>query len=337
MKARFILLCVIGVSQAFNLHARCKSSLTAKCKSSSILSMVVVPDIKQQISEKKQDSVIFEYYNAPRLLDSEAIVSTIKRQIFLLVSALLFGVALETDVLRTKTLSVDKDSVLFGLLFGLPSLGIRKSSHINSLVCTAIIASSVLKDLCHNYIINIFEYLYSPVGSYLRLMIMENMPPDYMRPSTRAANLAILRLFGRKTPDRMVAMSTSVVAFGSGISEEIFFRGFCYTVIAKAFGDMKALLASSLIFATAHYFVFKTNLVTEFIYGILLALLFTTSGYNLCVPIVAHVLHDFFFMFITWKHNARKLGEFAIAAKTDELSRQVSNDPSLFQATSRKV
>ena len=176
-----------------------------------------------------------------------------------------------------------------------------------------------------------------PVGSYLRLKIMEKMPISFLHTSTKASNLAILRLFGRKSPNYIVALGTALVAFGGGISEEIFFRGFCYTVIANAFGDMKALLASSLIFAAAHFFVFKTNVITEFFYGIVLALLFTTRGYNLFVPMVAHVLHDFFFMFVTWKYNSRKLRECAIAAKTEELSRQVTNDPFLFQSTSRTV
>ena len=175
------------------------------------------------------------------------------------------------------------------------------------------------------------------MGTYLRLKVMEKVPIGIFRNLIGDSNLTILKLFGRKSEDKDVALAAAVTAISSGISEEVFFRGFCYTVIANAFGDMKALIASSSIFALAHFAVFRSNPVAEFFYGMLLALLFTTSGYNLFVPIVAHSLHNFFHLFVTWKYNSSTLCERVITAKTANLSNEVSKDPLLFQSTSRTV
>lgn len=160
---------------------------------------------------------------------------------------------------------------------------------------------------------------------------------NFFQDASREAKYAILRLFGKKTSQREVALATAAISLGGGISEEIFFRGFLFSLMSKSFGEMEALIVSSFVFAVAHFPVFGTNMILEFLYGSLLALLFTTSGNNLLVPILVHTVYDFFSIFFTWKVNSTDLRERFFNEKTAELTKKSLEDPFLFREISQSV
>jgi membrane protease YdiL (CAAX protease family) len=160
---------------------------------------------------------------------------------------------------------------------------------------------------------------------------------NFFQDASREARYVILRLFGVQTSQRKVALATVAISLGGGISEEIFFRGFLFSLMYKSLGGMGALIISSLAFAVARFPVFGTNVILEFLYGVILALVFTTSGNNSLVPIVLHTVYDFFSIFLTWKLNSADLRERFFNEKTAELTNESLEDPFLFKEISHSV
>lgn len=105
--------------------------------------------------------------------------------------------------------------------------------------------------------------------------------PDYSGLAAIRGNVPLLLVF--------LALSWSLAAFG----EEICFRGFLMRRIAQASGGTQAswivsLLSSSVLFGFGHTEQGVSGWVQEGVSGLLLGLLFLSSGRNLSIPIVAH-------------------------------------------------
>lgn len=83
-----------------------------------------------------------------------------------------------------------------------------------------------------------------------------------------------------------------MITFGAIIApliEEFLFRGFLLTAMNKYFGRWKAILMSSLIFASVHLNIYV--FLQIFILGILLGYVFERTG-SLVAPIAVHVIHN---------------------------------------------
>jgi membrane protease YdiL (CAAX protease family) len=91
-----------------------------------------------------------------------------------------------------------------------------------------------------------------------------------------------------------------LISVAAGICEEVAFRGFVYNAIWQTSGETAALLLSSLAFGLAHFPVFGASTFLEVLFGLVFAMSYKLSGYNLFVPIVVHVVYDFVVLFVTW-------------------------------------
>jgi hypothetical protein len=114
-----------------------------------------------------------------------------------------------------------------------------------------------------------------------------------------------------------------LISVAAGICEEVAFRGFVYNAIWQTSGETTALLLSSLAFGLAVDFpVFGASTYLELLFGLVLAMSYKLSGFNLFVPIVVHVVYDFVVLFVTW------LGSTAeFKRRIDEMERDILTVP----------
>jgi len=88
------------------------------------------------------------------------------------------------------------------------------------------------------------------------------------------------------SPMTYFAVLTSIIILGP-ISEEVYFRGFAYTVLKKRYGKSIGIILSSLLFAAVHFNLYW--IIQIFLIGVGLALLFESTG-SLISVVVAHSL-----------------------------------------------
>jgi len=84
----------------------------------------------------------------------------------------------------------------------------------------------------------------------------------------------------------------AIIALLAGVGEEIFFRGLLQTGLAGWAGLWPALLLTSILFGALHWVTPIYALLAGLI-GLYLGAFMAVSG-NLIVPILVHVLYDFF-------------------------------------------
>lgn len=73
--------------------------------------------------EKKYDSVMYDYFTTPRILERTSIFQVLYGQAVLLGIGVASGIVFNVDAMQLKTLVFNSDSFLFGLLFAVPMLG----------------------------------------------------------------------------------------------------------------------------------------------------------------------------------------------------------------------
>ncbi|HET7577712.1 MAG TPA: type II CAAX endopeptidase family protein [Bacillales bacterium] len=81
-----------------------------------------------------------------------------------------------------------------------------------------------------------------------------------------------------------------------GLAEEIFFRGYCMTVLQQSGKTWMAVLVSSLLFSLAHSFnpnISILGMVNIFLIGLLFAFMVVKTG-NLWMPIGFHIAWNYF-------------------------------------------
>lgn len=88
--------------------------------------MAIVPS-----SEKKNDSLMYDYFTTPRVLERTSILSILYGQGLLFCIGLASGIVFNIDALQLKTLVINSDSFIFGLIFAVPMLGTLRVSHAN--------------------------------------------------------------------------------------------------------------------------------------------------------------------------------------------------------------
>ena len=84
-----------------------------------------------------------------------------------------------------------------------------------------------------------------------------------------------------------------LIALFSGISEEIFFRGFCYPIFNKRFGAAAAMILTSSFFALIHDSTFAFWPI--FVLGMALNLVYEKRG-SLVSNITIHITHNIIFL-----------------------------------------
>ena len=146
-----------------------------------------------------------------------------------------------------------------------------------------------------------------------------------------------LRLLGYSTTPIIASFTAFVLSFCAGLSEEIFFRGFLFSVLQKYSNLWTAWLGSAIIFGLAHYpFILGPQAVFETFLGLYFAFVYWFSGYNLAIPILVHTIYDFVTLFGTWIFTAKQL-QHNIAKATERTKLMPINEPELFKETCRLV
>ena len=104
-----------------------------------------------------------------------------------------------------------------------------------------------------------------------------------------------------KNPNIIIAMLIAlVVSVGAAASEEVFFRGLVQNLFGQIIPAPAALIFTSVIFGVAHLPLDNINFVLETLLGGAFGALYITSGYNLAVPVIAHVVYDFTTLLGSW-------------------------------------
>ena len=96
-----------------------------------------------------------------------------------------------------------------------------------------------------------------------------------------------------KRPNMIAAVTISaVLAIGAAVSEEIFFRGFTQKFLTEiSSSPILALFISSGIFGIAHAPLDYPNVILESILGGAFGVAYIISGFNISVPIIAHIIY----------------------------------------------
>lgn len=102
------------------------------------------------------------------------------------------------------------------------------------------------------------------------------------------------------------------------ILEEVIFRGFLMTELARllgtgALGTGFNLLFSSFLFGVAHWYQGKSGTISTGIMGLLLGIIFIVSGYNLWLPILTHGFIDTVGLWLVYSNRDRRLKIWAAA------------------------
>jgi membrane protease YdiL (CAAX protease family) len=84
-------------------------------------------------------------------------------------------------------------------------------------------------------------------------VIFDRLPGKFFQTVNRDTRIFALRSLGRNTSYPVAAFASALTSLGAGISEEVFFRGFCWSLIVGAFhNEYLALALSSALFGLAH-------------------------------------------------------------------------------------
>jgi hypothetical protein len=81
----------------------------------------------------------------------------------------------------------------------------------------------------------------------------DRLPGEYFQTLYRDTKIFTLRLLGRNSNPIPAGATAFLVSSSASISEELFFRGFVYQLMASTFDPLSGLLISSALFGLAHF------------------------------------------------------------------------------------
>lgn len=201
--------------------------------------------------------------------------------VFLYVEGKIFGKEVLDDVVNFPLFFLLKKFVGNLTLFLLPILFITKvyKADIKEIGLT-------LQDLTKNIGLGfIAGILFWTIASIADFVVTYILGPDHTHP----IHPSIQKL---KNADSFIGYSVMLIsiAFMTPISEEVYFRGFTYTILNKRFGKIAGIILSSLLFAVVHLnYLWWTASI--FVIGIGLALLFQRTN-SLVSVIIAHSINN---------------------------------------------
>jgi len=153
--------------------------------------------------------------------------------------------------------------------------------------------------------------------------VVDRLPGKVFQDMFMDTKLFVLRILGFSTNIVSAITLSALLSTGAAISEEVFFRGLLFTIIAPIFGLWPALIISSLSFGFAHFpKLGAPQQVIETILGGIFGYAFILSGYNLAVPIAIHATYDFITIMVTWGLANQDFKVQMSDALTEHLNRQ---------------
>ncbi|KAJ1414035.1 hypothetical protein B484DRAFT_167357 [Ochromonadaceae sp. CCMP2298] len=146
-------------------------------------------------------------------------------------------------------------------------------------------------------------------------LVLDNLPYRPFQAIRRDTRILLLRLFGRTTPSWAVFATSVLLSGAAGFAEEFAFRGFFFNIVASSYGLTAGTLVSSLLFGLAHFPLFGVSTLVETLLGLVFALAYIASGFNIAVPIAIHTMYDLAVLFITWLSAKEDLAKRVKGAK----------------------
>lgn len=107
----------------------------------------------------------------------------------------------------------------------------------------------------------------------------------------RERKFYVLKTLGLRTDITSAIVIALVIALGEGFSDEVFFRGLCFSSIHTQVGDNLALFLSALISGLAHIPLFGSNFFVESLLSFIYGAAFLASGFNIVVPMTIHAIY----------------------------------------------
>lgn len=203
------------------------------------------------------------------------------------------------DPFRINFRIIDFLRLNFPLFTKEPKLLFYASMHIGSLVAKSIaIAAIIIFTLIEREYLDENLALKMPknsswkgyLGPFILFAIMTRF---YYSANPLVPNLPIRLVF----PEAMIIgnlITIPSVLFIAPVAEEAIFRGYIFDVLKRAFGVTASILATSTLFAIAHFSVFNpdiTWLAIIFVNGLVWAILREKTG-SILIPILFHFIYN---------------------------------------------
>jgi hypothetical protein len=155
----------------------------------------------------------------------------------------------------------------------------------------------------------------------------------------RERKFYVLRVLGIQSSITQAAIIATIISFGEAFSDEVFFRGLCFSSIHQQFGDNVAIGFSSLIYGLAHYPIFGSNIFIESFLGLIYGASYLSSNFNIIVPVIIHAIYSLVSMYITWYFATLDLRKRISNASTQTSSRfkAVDDINTKFEAIAKSV
>lgn len=239
----------------------------------------------------------------PSKFDLKRITFTVGGQFLLLNAALLLGQLLQIDVLHLDTLQAEAE---------------------------------ILKE-------TVFPAVAIFIVVFATSFVFRDVKLTEIQQFFRERKFYVLKTLGLQRNISQAALIALIISLGESISDEVFFRGFCYSsihnqldsIFGNSFGDGLAIFLGALVSGLAHVPIFGSNFFIESFLSCIYGLSFLTSNFNLVVPVTIHAIYSLVSMYVTWNFSTLEISKRIQAAqkKTDDLN----SVPDQFEALARAI
>jgi membrane protease YdiL (CAAX protease family) len=153
----------------------------------------------------------------------------------------------------------------------------------------------------------------------------------------RERKFYVLKTLGLRTDITSAIVIALVIALGEGFSDEVFFRGLCFSSIHTQLGDNLAIFLSALISGLAHIPLFGSNFFVESFLSLIYGAAYLTSGFNIVVPMTIHAIYSLVSMYSTWFFSTREINIRIESAKSSAAANPIADSAARFEAMAKAV
>lgn len=247
-------------------------------------------------SESSDESLLFrDIINPKKGFDNKAIFQTLAGQGLLLNLAFLCGSFFQMDIFHLDVLSTEAE--------------LLQESVLPSLIISAVVITT---------------------GFFIR-----DFPIASLRQFFRERTFFVLRVLGLSSSPKTAALIATIISFGEAFADELFFRGFLFSMIHQQFGDDIALGISSLIYGLFHFPIFGSNIIIESFLGLLYGSSFLSANFNIVVPVIIHATYSLASMYVTWYFATQQIRREIIEA--EKLTTKSIDGASKFESIANSI
>lgn len=166
-------------------------------------------------------------------------------------------------------------------------------------------------------------------------ILLQDVP--ILRQFFRERKFYVLRALGIQSTALQAAVIAAIISFGEAFSDELFFRGLCFSSIHQQFGDDIAIGFSSLIYGIAHYPIFGSNILVESFLGLIYGASFLSAKFNIVVPVIIHASYSLVSMYTTWYLATKDLRQRISTAEDNAKNSKEDDVSAKFEAIAKAV